>query len=55
MINSGKIGLNVNGDLPKSDLLKRVEMVKDFINIVWIGDIELFEDPVSLANFFPKK
>ncbi len=55
MLKPEKIGLNVNGDLPRQELLRRIEIVKDFVDIVWIGDIQFFEDPIDLANFFPKK
>jgi len=47
-----RIGINFNGDLPKSELAKRLKIVDSFVDIIWIGDLELFEDPISLASFF---
>jgi len=47
-----KIGVNFNGDLPKGELLNRVKIIEGLVNVIWIGDLEPFEDPIKLADFF---
>jgi 5,10-methylenetetrahydromethanopterin reductase len=46
----GKISVNINGDLPDSELVDRARIAEDSgIRIVWIGETPFFRDPFEVA------
>jgi 5,10-methylenetetrahydromethanopterin reductase len=45
------ISLNINGDLPSKELIERVKIAEDAgIKEIWLGELELFRDPVKVAE-----
>jgi len=46
----GKISVNINGDLPDSELIDRARIAEDNgISVVWIGETPFFRDPFDVA------
>ena len=46
----GRISVNINGDLPDSELVDRARIAeKSGISIVWIGETPFFRDPFEVA------
>ena len=46
----GKISVNINGDLPDSELIDRAKIAeKSGIRIIWIGETSFFRDPFEVA------
>jgi len=45
------ISLNINGDLPAKELIERVKIAEEAgVREIWIGEHELFRDPVKVAK-----
>lgn len=45
------MSLNINGDLPDEEIIKRALLAeKAGINVVWIGELELFKDPFHVVE-----
>ncbi len=46
----GKIGVNINGDLPREEIKRLSEALSKSVKIVWIGDHPLFLSPFEVAE-----
>ena len=46
----GKIGVNVNGDLPEENIRRLSEELSESVKIIWIGDNPLFQSPFEVAR-----
>lgn len=48
---TGRIGLNVNGDLEDREILERVRLAEEAgIRMIWVGEFEGFKDPFAVAE-----
>ena len=48
---TGKIGLNINGDLSRHEIIERAKIAESSgIRVVWVGEFEGFEDPFEVAS-----
>ncbi len=48
---TGKLGLNINGDLGREEVVRRARIAESSgIRVVWIGEFEGFEDPFKVAS-----
>ncbi len=47
---TGKISVNINGDFPDYELIKRALIAEKAVKRVWIGELEFFRDPLEVAK-----
>ncbi len=48
---TGKVGLNINGDLSEREIVERVRLAeRTGIRTIWVGEFEGFEDPFVVAE-----
>jgi len=48
---TGRVGLNINGDLSEKEIEERVRIAeKAGVRIIWVGEFEGFEDPFKVAE-----
>ena len=47
---TGKISININGDLPDAELIRRAVIAEKTVKRVWIGELEFFKDPLEVAK-----
>jgi 5,10-methylenetetrahydromethanopterin reductase len=51
MVLIDEVGLNINGDLAENEIIKRAVLAeKAGIKVIWIGEFELFKDPLYIAK-----
>ena len=51
----GRVSVNINGDLPDSELIDRARIAEDSgIKIIWIGETPFFRDPFEVAAVIAK-
>lgn len=52
---TGRIGLNINGDLEDREILERVRLAEEAgIRMIWVGEFEGFQDPFEVAEIISK-
>ncbi len=47
---AGKIGVNINGDLPEEEIKDRAEKFSKLVKIIWIGEHPFFKNPFEVAK-----
>ena len=47
---AGKVGVNVNGDLPEEEIAELSSLLSKKVKIIWIGENPLFADPFRVAE-----
>lgn len=52
----GKISVNINGDLPESELIDRARIAENSgVSIVWIGETPFFRNPFDVASVIARE
>ncbi|WP_202318552.1 hypothetical protein [Archaeoglobus neptunius] len=53
---TGRVGLNINGDLSRSEIAARARIAESSgVKIIWIGEFEGFDDPFEVAEIISKE
>ncbi|ADC66091.1 conserved hypothetical protein [Ferroglobus placidus DSM 10642] len=47
---AGRVGVNVNGDLPEKEIAELSRFLSERVKIIWIGENPLFIDPFKVAE-----